>query len=104
VKAGASPSGRFEIDVPASGVRAPALEYYLTALDDQGASVARAGTFSEPLVLEVQGERRPAAKRAWIWGVVGGVAAGVAVGLGVGLGLGLPNRNSPAQLTIIAPR
>jgi hypothetical protein len=96
-------SGLFELEVPGSAVRAPALEYYLTALDDQGASVARAGTFAEPLVAEVVGEIHPR-RRRWAWGVAVGVIAAAAVGLGVGLGLGLPDAHAPAHVTLISPR
>lgn len=44
---------------------------------------------SANLVVSAEPERRPAKKRAWVWGVVAGsvVVVGVAVGLGVGLGL-----------------
>jgi hypothetical protein len=64
--------------------------------------VARAGSFSAPLVVEVKA--RPAAKRrTWIWGVVGGVAAAAVLGVGLGVGLTVGRSSGNADLTIIAP-
>jgi hypothetical protein len=106
VNAAPGAGGKFTLDVPGDSVNAPALEYYLTALDADGASVARAGTFSEPLVIDVQGTAKPVGmrSRAWIWGVAGGAVAVAVLGLGLGLGLGLPDGNAPAQVSLIAPR
>jgi hypothetical protein len=93
--------GSVALEVPGGAVHAPALELYLTALDAGGAALARAGSFSDPLSVEVL-PRPPPKKRTWIWGVVGGIAvAGLAVGLGVGLTVGRPSGN--ATLTIQAP-
>jgi hypothetical protein len=101
-KTNVQPDGRFNLLVPGADVTAPALELYLTALDGNGVAVARAGNFSDPLVIEVSAPP-PKPKRTWIWGVVAGVA--VAAGLAVGLGVGLTSSNSrsPADVTIIAP-
>jgi hypothetical protein len=103
-KTGAQSDGRFDLVVPGSDVKAPALELYLTALDGHGAAVARAGNFAEPLVLEVAAPPVKKPKRLWVWGVVAGalMAAGLAVGLGVGL-TSAANSRSPADVTIIAP-
>jgi len=63
--------------------------------------VARAGSYSEPLAVEVAAQPVKK-KRGWVWGVVVGVAvAAVGVGLGVGLTVG---RSSSADLQIIAPQ
>jgi hypothetical protein len=94
--------GKATAEVPGSAVRPPALELYLTALDAGGAAVARAGSFSEPIIVEVTAKPTPK-KRTWVWGIVGGIAvAGLAVGLGVGLTVGRPSGN--ADLTIVAPQ
>jgi hypothetical protein len=102
----AQPNGLFSITVPGSEVKAPALELYLTALDGRGVALARAGNFSEPLVIDVTAPPAKKRSRAWVWGVVVPViaAAGLAVGLGVGLGGSGVNSRSNADVTIIAPR
>jgi hypothetical protein len=103
--AAVGPDGKFVLTVPGSDVRAPAFEFYVTALDARGGAVARAGSFGEPLTVEVLAppQRVPLYKRGWLWGVIGVAAAGLAVGLGVGLTVGRVDPNAPADLTIIAP-
>jgi tetratricopeptide (TPR) repeat protein len=100
--------GGFELVVPGSSVRAPGIEYYLTALDEEKVAVARAGSLSEPLVVDVDAParpRRPIYKRAWFWGVIGGVvAAGViATAVAVATTSG-HDPNAPADVVLTAPR
>jgi hypothetical protein len=102
VTAPVAPDGHVEVEVPAAAVRPPAVELYLTALDAGGAAVARAGSYSEPLAVEVAAAPPAKKKRGWVWGVAVGIAvAAVGVGLGVGLTVG---RSSNADLQIIAPQ
>ena len=90
--------------MPGSDVKAPVLELYLTALDGNGVALARAGSFSEPLTVEVIGPKEKITSKKWVWGLIGGIAAaGLAVGLGVGLTVGRSDPNASASLTIIAP-
>lgn len=96
---------RFELVLPRSAVRAPGVEYYVTALDDQQAAVARAGTFGTPLRIEVGAIGRPIYKRGWFWGVVAGVVAvGTATGVAVALTRTSANPSGAADVQLIAPR
>jgi tetratricopeptide (TPR) repeat protein len=96
-------AGRFELTIPGSGVRAPALELYLTAFDEGNVAIARAGTLAEPLRVDVAAAKTPARKRAWIWGVVAGAV--VAGGVATALALTLPRPDSKvSDVMLIAPR
>ncbi|MCU1283416.1 MAG: Tetratricopeptide repeat protein [bacterium] len=95
-------SGRFSVTVPGMHVDAPALEYYLVVLDENGASVALAGTLGQPLAVAVEGRKRPLYTKGWFWGVLGGVAV---VGAGVATAVVLTTRSSisastPATISI----
>jgi len=92
-----APSGRFDATVPGLSVQAPSLEYHVVLLDDNGASVAAAGSLGQPLSVGVARTPSPVYKRGWFWGVVGGVAAAGAIA--TGLALGLP-RGSSAPVTV----
>jgi tetratricopeptide (TPR) repeat protein len=65
--------GRAALTVPGPSVRAPALEFYLLALDEAGVSVAQAGSMSQPLPVEVQAHKKPVYARGWFWGMIGGL-------------------------------
>ena len=80
-----APSGRFDATVPGLSVQAPSLEYHVVLLDDNGASVAAAGSLGQPLSVGVARTPSPVYKRGWFWGVVSGVAlaSAGAVALGV---------------------
>jgi hypothetical protein len=94
-------SGAFQATIPGVQVQAPALEYYMTLVDDQGAGMASAGSLGRPLFLDVEAPKKPLYAKGWFWGVVGGaVAAGVVAGV---LGAMLPyhiTSTTPATLTI----
>jgi hypothetical protein len=105
----APPTGadRFELTVPGSAVRAPALEYYVTALDESNVALARAGTLADPLRVEVAAPpKKPVYKRGWFWGVLVGSAAVAAavVAVAVVLTTSSPDPKAPADVTLIAPR
>ena len=93
----AAPSGAFDATVPGLAVQPPSLEYHVVLLDDNGASVAAAGSLGQPLSVGVARTPSPVYKRGWFWGVVGGVAAAGAIA--TGLALGLP-RGSSAPVTV----
>jgi tetratricopeptide (TPR) repeat protein len=102
LKAPADVGGRFQIVVPGMHVDAPALEYYLVVLDENGASVALAGTLGQPLAVDVEGRKRPVYVKGWFWGVMAGVAV---VGAGVATAVVLSTRSSisastPATISI----
>jgi hypothetical protein len=59
--------------VPGMAVHAPALEYYLLALDESGASVAQAGSMGLPLPVDVQAQKKPVYARGWFWATIAGV-------------------------------
>jgi tetratricopeptide (TPR) repeat protein len=87
--------GAFEAAIPGEAVAAPAAEYYVQAVDDEGAPLASLGTARAPLRIPVAGgERRSIARQWWFWTIVGVVVVGA--GLGVGLGLGLQDDRPPA--------
>jgi tetratricopeptide (TPR) repeat protein len=97
--------GRFALTVTGSAVRAPALEYYLTALDERSTAIARAGGLTQPLVVEVTPRKKPLYTRAWVWGVVGGVvAAGAVLGAVLATTLSPPDPRSAADVMLISPR
>jgi hypothetical protein len=94
--------GQFELTVPGSRVQPPGLEYYLVALDQTGASMARAGSLPRPLYIDVAELRKPIYKRGWFWGVIGGVAvAGITVATAVTLSRSGPGPNTPSTVTIM---
>ncbi|HWE30602.1 MAG TPA: hypothetical protein VHB97_21495 [Polyangia bacterium] len=102
LKASIDISGRFAVTVPGMHVHAPALEYYFVVLDENGASVALAGTLGNPLAVDVQGRKRPVYTKGWFWGVIGGVAV---VGAGVATAVALSTRSTitastPATISI----
>jgi tetratricopeptide (TPR) repeat protein len=88
--------GRFSVTVPGMHVESPALEYYLVVLDENGASVALAGTLGQPLAVDVEGRKRPVYVKGWFWGVLGGVAV---VGAGVATAVVLTTRSSISSST-----
>src|SRR5205823_6545034 len=65
--------GRFAVTLPATQVRAPALEYYIDLTDERGLELARGGSLGIPLTVDVLAFKKPLYKRGWFWGVVGGV-------------------------------
>jgi tetratricopeptide (TPR) repeat protein len=94
---------RFALTIPGSDVRAPALEYYVSALDEQNAALGRAGTLAEPLRVDVTAAKRPVHKRGWVWGVAGGVVAAGVVAVVLGVTLSRPDSKT-ADVMLIAPR
>jgi len=92
--------GSFTATIPGDAVRAPAAEYYLEALDDQGQALAALGTARAPLRVPVrqETERRSIVRTWWFWTIVGGAV--VVTGLGLGLGLGLQDEPGDATLSI----
>jgi hypothetical protein len=97
---------RFSLTIPGTAVHAPALEYYLTAVDDQKVAMARAGTLAEPLSIDVVPlPRRVSHRRALVWGLVGGGALLVAGGVATALvmTLGRPS-GSTSDVMLISPR
>ena len=96
LKAPVSPSGAFSVTVPGMQVDAPALEYYLVVLDDNGASVALAGTLGSPLAVDVLGRKKPVYVKGWFWGVMAGVAV---VGAGVATAVVLSTRSTVSAST-----
>jgi hypothetical protein len=88
--------GRFSVTVPGMHVEGPALEYYLVVLDENGASVALAGTLGQPLAADVEGRKRPVYTKGWFWGVLGGVAV---VGAGVATAVVLTTRSTISSST-----
>jgi hypothetical protein len=89
-------SGRFSVTVPGMHVEGPALEYYLVVLDENGASVALAGTLGQPLAADVEGRKRPVYTKGWFWVVLGGVAV---VGAGVATAVVLTTRSTISSST-----
>lgn len=68
---------RFEVQVPADGVRPPFLEYYFEALDAQGLPVAARGDAAAPLRVSVPApEQGGLLTKWWFWATVGVAVAG----------------------------
>jgi len=88
--------GSFSVTVPGMHVEGPALEYYLVVLDDNGSSVALAGTLGQPLAVDVEGRKRPVYTKGWFWGVMAGVAV---VGAGVATAVVLTTRSTISSST-----
>src|SRR4051812_33246396 len=59
--------GVFQAMVPGMQVAAPALEYYVTLVDDFDVGAASAGSLGRPLAVEVQGIKTPIYKRGAFW-------------------------------------
>jgi hypothetical protein len=83
--------GRFEVTLPSTDVAAPALEYYLVFTDAAGTPVGRAGSFAQPLAVEIHPPKVPPYKRGWFWGTLGGVAAAGAAAVVLGVLLAPPH-------------
>lgn len=75
VEARRDPAGVYQLTIPGSDVRPPAIEFYALTLDGAGTPTARVGSLGEPLRIEVAPTPKPLYKRAWFWGTLGGVAA-----------------------------
>jgi hypothetical protein len=90
-------AGVYQVTIPGTDVKPPALEYYALLLDGGGTPAARAGSLGDPLRVSVSATPKPIYKRGWFWGTLGGVAAAgiVAAVLAVTL-----TPNPPAQVTI----
>jgi tetratricopeptide (TPR) repeat protein len=102
LKAPVAAGGGFSVTVPGMHVAPPALEYYLVVLDENGASVALAGTLGAPLAVDVVGRKKPVYVKGWFWGVMAGVAV---VGAGVATAVVLTTRSgvsasTPATISI----
>jgi tetratricopeptide (TPR) repeat protein len=96
LKAPIGVGGGFSVTVPGMQVAAPALEYYVVVLDENGASVALAGTLGQPLAVDVQARKRPVYTRGWFWGVIGGIAV---VGAGVATAVALSTHSTVSSST-----
>jgi hypothetical protein len=92
--------GRIAISVPATDVKAPALEYYLLALDAVDQVKAQAGSQERWLRADVAAPRVPLYRRGWVWGTAAGATAAVVV---VGVVAGLFAQPSTARVTIAHP-
>jgi len=93
--------GAFEVVIPGLSVHAPGVEYYVELVDDGGAAVARGGSFSQPLTVDVAIYKKPLYAKAWFWGVIGGVvAAGAIVAAVVVVTRPTINSSTPSTLTI----
>lgn len=95
-------AGRFSVIIPGMHVHAPGVEYYVVVLDDSGAPVAAAGSLGQPLVVDVQGIKKPVYTKGWFWGVMAGA---VVVAGGVATAVALSTRSTitsstPATVTI----
>jgi tetratricopeptide (TPR) repeat protein len=92
-------SGGAALSVPGPGVHAPALEYYLLALDEAGVAVAGAGSMAQPLSVEVAALKKPVYARGWFWGtIVGVLAAGAGVATIVYFTRPTITANTPGQV------
>jgi hypothetical protein len=98
-----STDGSFALSIPGLAVKAPGIEYYVVALDEQGAAVAHAGSLTGPLSIDVVAARRPVYKRGWFWGVLGSVVVAAAAGIAVGLTVHPVGPSTPATV-ILTPQ
>jgi hypothetical protein len=102
MQVGGDSAGHFELTVPGARVQAPGLEYYMVALDENGASVAKAGSLPRPLLLSVTELHKPVFKRGWFWGVIGGLAlAGAGVATAVVLTRPTVSSTTPTSVTLM---
>ncbi|MEM6788865.1 MAG: hypothetical protein AAF715_15190 [Myxococcota bacterium] len=62
---------KFTVDLPASAVAPPLVEYYLQAVDAQGVPVASRGDVSNPLRIAVPEEEASVITSPWLWVPVG---------------------------------
>jgi hypothetical protein len=79
-----NPDGKFSLTIPGLQVQPPALEYYLTILDDSNTALAHAGTLAQPISFNVLALKKPVYTKGWFWGVIAGVVIAGAVAGGVG--------------------
>ncbi|HUH01117.1 MAG TPA: tetratricopeptide repeat protein [Kofleriaceae bacterium] len=95
--------GRYAADVSGMFVAAPAVEYYVVAVDKDGAIVASEGSAAEPLAIPVgsgAAAGAPVYKKWWFWaGVSTAVLAG-AVGVLVLTGGDGPGNESTVTITV----
>jgi tetratricopeptide (TPR) repeat protein len=95
---GGDVGGRFDLTMPGARVVYPGMEYYIVALDEGGASVARAGSLSFPLAFDVRDSKKPVYKRGWFWGMMTGI---VVAGAGVATALVLVHNSTlPTSVTV----
>jgi hypothetical protein len=99
-------NGKFALTIPGLQVQPPALEYYLSILDDSNTALAHAGSLAQPLWLNVGALKKPIYTKGWFWGVIAGVVIAGAVVGGVAGGLAAASSNNnvapntPATVTI----
>lgn len=83
-----STDGEYTVTISGAAVAAPALEYYLAAVDETGGVVAELGSKSEPLALVIGKESAgatPIYGKWWFWAGLGGaVVAGIVIATTVG--------------------
>jgi tetratricopeptide (TPR) repeat protein len=95
-------AGHFNLNLAPAQVQAPGIEYYLIALDDSGASVAKAGSLARPWLIDVTPVKKPVYKRGWFWGVL--VTSVVVAGAAVGTSLALTrNTNTSSSTVTLSP-
>ncbi len=95
---GGDVGGRFDLTIPGTRVVYPGMEYYIVALDEGGASVARAGSLSFPLAFDVRDSKKPVYKKGWFWGMMTGI---VVAGAGVATALVLVHNSTlPTSVTV----
>jgi hypothetical protein len=94
------PKAGARLTVPGMSVHAPALEYYLLALDSTGASLARAGSLGQPVPIEVLARKKPVYTRGWFWGTITGIlVAGAGAATIVYFTRPTINSNTPGSVT-----
>jgi hypothetical protein len=73
----------------------------MVALDDTGASVAKAGSLARPRLIDIPFPKKPVYKRGWFWGMITGIAvAGAAVGTTLVLTRNTVTSTTPTSVTI----
>jgi tetratricopeptide (TPR) repeat protein len=93
--------GRFSVTIPGMAIEAPGIEYYVEALDDNGAPIAAAGSLASPILLDIAARGKPVYKRGVFWGVLGGVLVAGAIAGVVSFLVLRPGPNTPATVTIV---